>query len=254
MKCSICKSESKYLFEKTLLKRYKVKYFKCDDCGFIETEKPRYWLRKAYSSALIDSDTGIIGRNITLSKIAALIFLLFCKKDSMVLDYAGGYGIMTRMLRDVGVDCYWEDKYAENIFAKQFAHKKGNKYSMVTAFEFFEHLDDPVREIRQIITEYSPKILLFSTTLHNGNPPKDWWYFVEGGGQHISLYTAKSLGVFASKLNMKYSTNGVNIHIFSKIKIPSVFMQIISISSSIYSMSFPLFFRSKTYTDHLVVK
>jgi len=51
---------------------------------YIETEKPRYWLKEAYSSAIIDADTGIIGRNSTLSKISAMIFLIFCDKRSKV--------------------------------------------------------------------------------------------------------------------------------------------------------------------------
>jgi hypothetical protein len=253
-KCSICGFPSKYYLAKVLLKKYEVKYFKCTNCQFIETEKPRYWLREAYSSAIIDADTGIIGRNSTLSKISAAIFLLFCKKNSKILDYAGGYGIMTRMLRNIGLNCYWDDKYAENIFAKQFTDDKKSTYEMVTAFEFLEHMDEPLKEISGIIRKYSPKIFLFSTTIHNGEPPKDWWYFSENGGQHISLYTQKSLEYIALKLNLNYSTNGVNIHVFSKYKIPSALIQIISVFWPICGIFFPLFCKSKTFSDHLLSK
>ena len=252
--CSICEGSSGYYLTKILFKKYKVKYFRCTNCHFIEAEKPRYWLKEAYSSAIIDADTGIIARNITLSKIAALIFLLFCKKDSKILDYAGGYGIMTRMLRDIGLDCYWDDKYAENIFAKRFADDKKTKYEMVTAFEFLEHSKDPVKEIRKIIQRYSPKIFLFSTAVHNGNPPKDWWYYSESGGQHISLYTQKSLSTIASKLKLHYLTNGVDIHVFSKNNIPSVLIQFISFFLPLCSIFLPLFYKSKTFSDHILSK
>ncbi len=252
--CSICKSKSKYFLSKRILNKYNVKYYRCTNCQFIETERPRYWLKEAYSSAIIDVDTGIIGRNLTLSKITAVIFLFFCKKNSKILDYAGGYGLMTRILRDIGLDCYWEDKYAENLFAKQFVSDKKAKHEMITAFELLEHMDNPVKEIGGMINRYSPKIFLFSTTVHNGNPPKNWWYFVENGGQHISLYTPKSLEIFASKLHLKYSTNGVNIHVFSKYKIPSILMQIVSVSWPLYSIFLPLFYKSKTLSDHLLSK
>lgn len=254
MKCSICDSKSVYFLTKKVLKKYNVKYYRCQNCHFIETERPRYWLKEAYSDAIIDADTGIIGRNITLSKITTILHLIFCKRNSKVLDYAGGYGLMTRMLRDIGIDAYWQDKYAENLFAKQFTAKSSTKYGLVTAFEFMEHIDKPLEEISQMFKKYSPDIFFFSTTVHTGNPPKDWWYYVEKGGQHISLYTVKSLDIFASKLGLRYSTNGINMHVFSKYKLPSLFMQLISVGWPVYKMFLPLFYRSKTIPDHLSAK
>lgn len=252
MECLICGSNSSFFASKKILRRYKVKYFKCDNCGLIQTEKP-YWLKEAYFSPIIDSDTGVISRNIKLSKIAALINLLFIGKKSKVLDYGGGYGLMTRMLRDIGVDAYWTDKYAENIFTRGFEDKKGRKYSMVTAFELFEHFEDPHKEIKNLIKKYKPDILLFSTMLHNGNPPQDWWYFVPDGGQHIVLYTKKSLDIFAKDLGLKFSTNGWNIHIFSKKKIPNVFMVVISLLSPLFSFFLPIFYKSKVVEDNLKI-
>jgi hypothetical protein len=252
MKCSICRSNSSYYLSKELLNKYTVKYFRCSNCHFIEAEKPRYWGKEAYSSAIIDEDTGIIGRNIILSKISTIIYIIFFgKKNSKILDYAGGYGLMTRLLRDIGLDCYWQDKFADNIFAKQFVGKNKSKYGMVTAFEYFEHIDNPIIEIEYIFKKYSPNILLFSTTVHDGSPQKDWWYFAASGGQHISLYSLESLHTLASKLNLKLSTNGRNVHIFSKTKIPTLIMKIITVLSPIISYIFPLIFNSKTYSDHL---
>jgi hypothetical protein len=157
------------------------------------------------------------------------------------------------MLRDIGADCYWTDKYAENIFARGFEDKVKSKYDMVTAFELFEHLENPVDEIKHVIQKIQPKILLFSTMLHDGNPPKDWWYFVPEGGQHITLYTRKSLQLLAEKFRMKLSTNGRNIHMFSKKRIPGLFMKIISVFWPFISIIFPLFFKSKTFSDRVMI-
>jgi 2-polyprenyl-3-methyl-5-hydroxy-6-metoxy-1,4-benzoquinol methylase len=235
-----------------VLNKYKVRYYKCSNCNLIQTENP-HWLKEAYSSAIIDSDTGILSRNFALSRITSIFVLFFANKNSKVLDFAGGYGILTRMLRDVGVDGYWEDKYAENIFAKGFNSNSKTKYDMVTAFEVFEHLVRPVKEIGDTIKRYNPKTLLFSTTLHYGNPPKDWWYFVPDGGQHVTLYTKKSLKIMANRFGMKLSTDGRNIHIFSKRQIPGLFMKFICIFWPIISIIFPLFYRSRTFSDHLKI-
>jgi hypothetical protein len=210
-------------------------------------------LKEAYSSAIIDADTGLISRNIILSKVVSIITLLFSIKNSEVLDYAGGYGVMTRLLRDIGVDCYWQDKFAENILARGFESKDNKKYDVVTTFEYFEHIKDPIKVINKIIKTYEPKLLIFSTMLHNGNPSKDWWYFVPEGGQHITFYTRKSLSILAQKKGMRFSTNGKNLHIFSKTYIPDLFLIFISI---FWPLLFPFvkrFYKSKTVSDQLLI-
>lgn len=186
-KCLICGRTANYIFTKKILNKYKVKYYKCNKCNFIQTEKP-YWLKEAYSNPIIDSDTGILSRNIMLSKITALIFLFFAEKESKVLDYAGGYGILTRLLRDIGINCFWLDKYSENVFAKNFEFSKKEQYDVITAFEFLEHAENPIKKVKRIFKIYKPKLFIFSTTIHNGNPSKNWWYFAPQGGQHVSFF------------------------------------------------------------------
>jgi len=252
MECKICSSQVIPFCTKILLKKYSISYYQCPNCGLIQTERP-YWLKEAYSSAIIDSDTGLISRNIILSKISSIIILLFSGKNSKVLDYAGGYGIMTRLLRDIGIDCYLQDKYAKNILAKGFESKDNKKYDVVTAFEYFEHIEDPIKEVDKISKTYKPKLLIFSTMLHNDNPPKDWWYFVPEGGQHITFYTKKSLFILAHKNRMKFSTNGRNLHIFSKKYIPGLFLLFISVFWPLFYPFTKFFYKSKTISDRLLI-
>ena len=88
MICKICKSESKFVFEAKVLRKYNVKYYHCPSCGFLQTEEP-YWLSEAYSEAISSLDTGIMQRNLYLSKITAFILLLFFDCRKKFLDYAG---------------------------------------------------------------------------------------------------------------------------------------------------------------------
>jgi hypothetical protein len=145
------------------------------------------------------------------------------------LDYGGGNGMFVRLMRDKGFDYFWQDRYTSNQFSRGFEGIDGIKYNLVTAFEVFEHLEDPISEIEQMFA-YSENIL-FSTTLLPVSPPNlgDWWYFTLDTGQHISFYSKQSLSVIAKKFNLKLYSNGKSIHLLTKKKIPELLFNLLSI-------------------------
>jgi len=63
--------------------------------------------------------------------------------------------------------------------------------------------------------------VLFSTELVPSSPPNpdDWWYYCLEHGQHVSLFSKKSLEYIADKYDYNFISNGTNLHIFSKKKI-----------------------------------
>ena len=216
MKCKICNQIVSQVFEAEVLRKYQVKYYHCSQCGFIQTEDP-YWLQEAYESPLNTEDTGILKRNEYFrSRVTLLLKDLFGNKGKF-LDYGGGYGVFTRLMRDVGFDYFWQDRYAQNILARGFSHEEGHSYNAITAFEVFEHLTDVHAELDEML-KYSDTII-FSTLLHgNEIPSKDWWYYAFNHGQHISLFTIKSLEILASSKGLNFYSNGVNLHMFTKSK------------------------------------
>ena len=117
--CKICGHEVAKIFEKKILNKYQVGYFQCPNCEFIQTEKP-YWLDEAYKDPINASDTGLISRNIYLSRLTSLLIFFFFDKTGCFLDFAGGYGIFTRLMRDIGFDFLWQDPFTTNLFAKGF--------------------------------------------------------------------------------------------------------------------------------------
>ena len=116
MLCKLCQHPSEKRFEALILNKYPTSHYACTSCGFLQTDEP-VWLDEAYQEAINACDTGIIDRNNQLREMASVIIYYFFGSGGRFLDYAGGYGIFTRLMRDVGFDYYWCDKYSENIFA-----------------------------------------------------------------------------------------------------------------------------------------
>ncbi len=215
-KCIICGSLKKKIFEKTILNKYKGEYFECEKCGFIQVQDPKKWLDKAYSDVIAKTDIGILARNLVLSKKIIKILQKYFTTKSKFLDYAGGYGIFTRLMRDVGFDFYHEDSYSKNIFAETFEAKslKTKKFDLITSFEFMEHIENPIDEVKKLLKRTDS--FLFSTEIVPKNNLKNWWYLTTETGQHISFYTQKSFEELAKKLKLNYITNGRNLHLLTK--------------------------------------
>ena len=217
-KCKICQSDLKYIFKANVLKKYKVSYYKCKKCGFIQYEEP-FWLNEAYNLKNTFTDTGYVSRNVNFSNLTEKIIELNFKSNEKFIDYGGGYGLFIRLMRDKGFNFYWNDKYANNIFAFGFEADilSKDKYELLTAFEVFEHFVDPINEIENMF-KFSNNIL-FSTELQPDkeiNNIDDWWYFAPEVGQHISFYTLNALEYIAKKFVSHLFSDGNNIHLLSK--------------------------------------
>jgi hypothetical protein len=200
----------------TVLEKHQVQYYVCSHCGFVQTEEP-YWLEEAYSEAITRADIGLVGRNVLGSEQVKLLILAFFNDRGKFLDYGGGYGMFVRLMRDAGLNFYLYDQYCENLFAKGFEvdGPGDGSFELVTAFEVFEHLVDPIKEIDRM-REFSPSIL-FSTNLVTSPPPPlgQWWYYVVEHGQHVSLYTKRSLQVLAERFGMNLCSDGLTLHLLT---------------------------------------
>lgn len=217
MICPICNATSDSFASATILGKYKVGYFQCSKCGFIHTEKP-YWLKEAYSSAITGSDVGLVQRNSRLTTIVRVLVSVFFDSKGQYLDFAGGYGLFVRMMRDSGLDFYWFDRYCKNLFAGEFVADLNNdrRYELITAFEVFEHMIDPVSGLDEIMN-HSRNILFTTNLLPEPAPmPNEWWYYGIEHGQHISFYTRKSLQVLAEKKGLNYYSNGATMHLLTE--------------------------------------
>ena len=229
MICKICSAQSTKQFTKKVLHKYNVNYYLCNNCGFMQTDEP-FWLNESYENAINFSDIGIANRSILFSEATAFLFKVSgFNNNNKYLDYGAGYGLYVRLMRDFGFNFYWSDEYCENIFVAKFSAadlpENEQKFEVVTAFEVFEHLVDPIREIEKIL-KLSDSIF-FSTNLINSNngPLEDWHYIAANHGQHIAFYDTKTLNYIAQKYKLNLYTNK-NMHFMTKKKIDNMLFKL----------------------------
>jgi hypothetical protein len=254
--CKICGTKSNYIFNAVLLNKYDVKYYHCPKCDFIQTEEP-YWFDEAYKYPINIEDTGLVSRNILLAKrTSSMLYFLFNKKG-LFLDYAAGYGLFVRLMRDNGFDFYWSDIHTENLLAKGFEYNPAvhKNITLITVFECFEHFSDPIKEVKKLLN-ISPNIIFSTETFSKKVPaPNEWDYYGFSHGQHISFYSQKTLQTIAQKFGLNLYSNGKSYHLLTKKKISNfVFNYFLKVSLS----GLPLFVKwrlgSKRLSDSIMIR
>lgn len=208
--CPICATAMIERFSGIFLGCHEARYDQCPSCELLKVRAP-HWLDEAYASAINHADTGIMIRNIAISQaLAALLPRL--NGAGPWLDFGGGLGILVRLMRDAGFDFRWSDRYATNELARGFEYSASDPAcSAVTAFEVFEHVEDPVALVTEALAagRSRSRTLIFTTELHPGPAPSpDWWYYARETGQHITFYSRRSLETLAARLGLRLVSNG----------------------------------------------
>jgi hypothetical protein len=223
--CRLCGEQANRLFEATIRKKDLAEYYLCTRCGLLQIGDP-HWLTEAYKEPINVTDTGIVQRNIALSYSAAILICMLFDPKAKYLDYAGGYGLLTRIMRDYGFDFLWHDPFADNIFAKGFEYvpkeqKDRNEIEMVTAFECFEHFSAPSKEIAKIF-KYSRNLLASTLLFPEPIPkPEEWWYYGLEHGQHICFYAKRTLEYIARSYGVNIYSANEGIHLFTPLELGS---------------------------------
>lgn len=255
MECPICSGVMKVCFTAQVLSKYHAQYEVCKGCGFLRVHEP-HWLAEAYASAIAPADTGLVMRNISLAyRLTSVLYWVAGERgQGRYLDAAGGYGMLTRLMRDLGFDFYWADKYCDNLLAPGFEYNQAQgPCRAVTAMDVLEHLIDPAAFIGETLGFSGAQTLLFTTELYEGPPPppETWWYYAFNTGQHIGFFQRRTLAALGARLGLQFaSANG--LHVFSQTAVNERLLRMVT--GRLVSCVAPWWIRrrlgSKTMGDH----
>ena len=207
--CNICEGRVDLAFESVVLGKYNAEYYLCTNCDYLSIRDP-HWLNEAYQKAISVTDTGLVSRNYDLANKLAALLPHLDSSGKPYLDFAGGLGLMVRLMRDRGFDFFWMDKFSRNELAVGFEYADGmGDCAAVTAFEVLEHLENPYEEIKEVLALSNANSFIFSTELYTPPlPAHDWWYFAKETGQHIGFFTHKTLEILARRLGLRLYSAG----------------------------------------------
>jgi hypothetical protein len=254
LNCKVCGHIANLQFSVKVLNEFSGDFFICPKCNFLFAGNPD-WLKVAYKNPINLTDTGLVDRNISFHRILSLLIYLLFDKKGKFLDYAGGYGIFTRLMRDTGFDFYWYDPFCTNLLSKGFEYNMDlkEKAEVLTAFEVFEHLENPIPEIEKMLT-YSDNIFFSTELLPLPVPePEKFWYYGFDHGQHIAFYTADTLSFIARKCGLNYYNLG-SLHLFSTKKFSLLFLKALKKGAKLLYPIVKMNMKSRTFEDHLKLK
>lgn len=207
--CPVCRTAMAEAFTATLLRRHQVRFAHCPGCGLLRSERP-WWLEEAYGEAIAGTDCGLVARNLEIARLLAVLFAYRLPSGGRILDHAGGYGLLVRLLRDAGFDAWWEDPHCSNLLARGFAAGEG-PFHVLTLFEVLEHLHEPHLHLAALVEARRPELIVLSTTTYAGPPPAPgaWDYYAFETGQHITFYQERTLARLAATLGYAYERLGM---------------------------------------------
>jgi hypothetical protein len=248
--CRACNKTANQILTGNLF-GFQVSYFECQSCGYVQTETP-HWLDRAYAETINDSDTGIMARNQANAKIVLATLLALGKLDGTLVDCAGGYGILVRLLRDYGINALWSDRYCQNLLARGFEHTTETA-DLVTAFEAFEHFVNPAEELDRLL-KIAPNVL-FSTEIIADPAPKqdDWWYFGKEHGQHIGFFRVRTLEKLARDRGKYLLSDGASYHLITDQPINEAVWKVMIKVNRLMPLLLRRRLIPKTWSDHLLL-
>jgi glycosyltransferase involved in cell wall biosynthesis len=216
--CRFCHHPAHKVFTRDILGVPR-NFYECQECGSLQTSNPT-WLDQAYSDNISVFDTGVMLRNLNnfvLTKNVANV--LAYGSDLKLLEFGAGSGMLTRMLRDTGLDAYAYDVHNAPSLAggfvppdlNTFVEQNADKPKLILAFEVFEHFTDPEGSLKALF-ESQADALLVTTDLYVGQD-SNWTYLTPFSGQHVFFYSHKALSQVADRYGYDLVSEG-NTHLF----------------------------------------
>ena len=219
--CPVCRTEAKPLdvvdFNKNCEEKTgvflpmsgrSVYYYHCPNCAFTFAPELMAWSKEEFEANIYNDEYGMVDPDylkIRPENNANSIYNAFGQfyGKAKHLDYGGGNGLMSKMMREKGWNSTSYDPFVDvNVNLEELG-----QFDFITAFEIFEHVSDVNKLIASLTKLMHPQsVVLFSTLISDSdikpNHRLNWWYASPRNG-HISLFSKKSLSLLAESVNLK---------------------------------------------------
>ncbi|MGC8642806.1 MAG: class I SAM-dependent methyltransferase [Isosphaeraceae bacterium] len=191
-------------------------YHRCVHCQFIfstafDEFTTEDFLRDVYNDAysVVDPDH----HDVRPRKNAETVSRLFPgTRPGRLLDYGGGNGLLTSLLRQAGfpqVETY-------DPFVPEFSMRPEGQFDCIVSFEVLEHATNPAH----LIADWSgllqdPGLIIFSTLLQPFDidyQGLNWWYAGPRNG-HVSLYSRPSLETLLHRWGLNFGSFDEGMHL-----------------------------------------
>jgi 2-polyprenyl-6-hydroxyphenyl methylase/3-demethylubiquinone-9 3-methyltransferase len=183
-----------------------VYYYRCPQCGFIFTTAFDSFSRADFDRWIyndqyprVDPDYLQTRPRANADKLAAMFRE---QKDLRILDYGGGTGLLSSLLKEHG----FANVHTYDPHVPQFSAPPEGRFDLIVAFEVVEHATQPREVFFEMISLLDdPGLLLFSTPIQPPNINElgmNWWFIAPRNG-HVSIHTTQSLHPIASQRNLR---------------------------------------------------
>lgn len=195
-----------------------VTYVLCEECGFCFAPEFASWSIEEFEARIYNNDYLRFDPDYVETRPRAnaqsLVGTFPNPTGIRHMDYGGGSGLMSRILRDAGWDSTSYDPFVNRTLTVQTL----GQFDLVTAYEVFEHVPDVARLMSDLSTLVrADGIVIFSTLLTDGNLAPGqrltWWYAAPRNG-HISLYSTRSLVLLGARGGFNLGSYSANLHAY----------------------------------------
>ena len=210
--CRICRGPLSFRFEARVLDgRHLARYEECGRCRALQVVDPT-WLDEAYALEAAPPGAENLDSGRFRRTFSGFLYLMALNVSgalgavSRVVDFGGGYGLLTQMLRDVGVDAWTSVPDVPHPFFSpdrslpDLGDVDAGSVDVIVALEVFEHLTDPMdvgAALRRVLSPGGSLVISTGVYDPEAHGP-EWPYLSLAGGQHVTFWSIEARAHFAA--------------------------------------------------------
>ncbi len=191
-------------------------YRRCGNCAFLFTDAFDDWTVEQFKAHIYNEEYKLVDPDYSDFRArgnAGAVVRLWgpLRRETRVLDFGGGNDTLCTVLREAG----FAAAVTYDPMVPQHAERPVGKFDLVTSFETFEHLPDPLAGVRSIVElTADPGLVFFSTLLQPADFDRqrlNWWYVGPRNG-HVSLFSRQALALAWERYGYRVASLGDNFH------------------------------------------